>query len=212
MTRVRLWSTIAASVALAACSTKKDTAVADSAGGTVQPSTASATPAAARDSSAAAATAPAAAMTDANIIAQELGGDSAEVVVATYAQTHARDPEVRAYAKQLVADHGKGAREVKSLAARLSITPAPAAGDTVSQETAHTLAHLATVKGFDFDTAFVQHEIADHPTDIADAHKASAAAQNAEVKALVEKSLPELQKHLDRAQALEQKLSAGKKG
>jgi hypothetical protein len=58
----------------------------------------------------------------------------------------------------------------------------------------------------------VQHEIADHQADIDDAHKASAAAQNPEVKALVEKSLPELQKHLDRAQALEKKLSAAKKG
>jgi putative membrane protein len=209
MTRVRRWSTLAASVALAACSTKKDTAIADSAGGAVQPSTATATPAA---TPAPPATATAPAMTDANIIAQELGGDSAEVVIATYAQTHARDSEVRAYAKQLVADHGKGGREVKAIATRLSITPAPAPDDTVSQETAHTLEHLATLKGFDFDTAFVQHEIADHQTDIDDAHKASAAAQNPEVKALVDKSLPELQKHLDRAQALEKKLSASKKG
>jgi hypothetical protein len=56
----------------------------------------------------------------------------------------------------------------------------------------------------------VAHEIEDHKTDIADANKAAAAAQTPEVKQLVEKSLPELQKHLDRAQALDKKLSATK--
>ena len=58
----------------------------------------------------------------------------------------------------------------------------------------------------------MQHEIADHQADIEDAHKASAAAQNPEVKALVDKSLPELQKHLDKAQELEKRLEAKKKG
>jgi putative membrane protein len=202
MIRIHRWSMLAAAVALAACSSKKDAATPDSASGAIAPATATTTPAAA----------PAPAVTDANIIAREHGGDSAEIAVAGYAQTHAADPQVKAYARQLVADHRKGDREVMALAKKLSITPQPMADDTTSQETAHTLAHLATLKGFDFDTAFVQHEIQDHKTDIDDAHKASAAAQSPEVKALVEKSLPELQRHLDRAQALEQKLSAGPKG
>jgi putative membrane protein len=150
-------------------------------------------------------------LTDANILGKEHGGDSAEVAIATFARTHAADPQVKAYAKLLVSDHGKGDRAVMALATKLAITPQPPADDTTSQETAHTLARLGTLKGFDFDTAFVQHEIADHTTDIADAHKASAAAQNPQVKALVEKSLPELQAHLDKARELEKKLAATKK-
>jgi putative membrane protein len=149
-------------------------------------------------------------MTDANILAKEEGGDSAEVAIASFARTHASDPEVKAYAKLLVTDHSKGEREVKVLAKKLSITPQPPAGDTTSQATAHALAHLGTLKGYDFDTAFVRHEITDHKTDIADTQKAIAATQNAEVKTLLEKSLPELQKHLDRAEQLEKKLSAKK--
>jgi putative membrane protein len=209
MMHAHRWSLVAAAVTLAACSTKKDASVSDSAAGAVTPSTATTTPATTPGATPATASAPA--MTDANIIAMEHGGDSAEVVIATYAQTHAANAEVKAYARQLVTDHGKGDREVQALATKLSITPQPPSGDTTSQETEHTLAHLGTLKGFDFDTAFVQHEIADHKVDIEDAHKASAAAQSPEVKALVDKSLPELQKHLDRAQALEKKLAAGKK-
>jgi putative membrane protein len=205
------WSTLAAAaaVALAACSSRKD-ATADSASGTVVPAATTATtpPDSAHP---APSPAPAPALTDANILAQEHGGDSAEVAIATFARTHASDPQVKAYARQLVSDHGKGDRAVMALVTKLAITPQPPADDTTSQETAHTLAHLGTLKGFDFDTAFVQHEIADHTADIADAHKASAAAQNPEVKALVEKSLPELQAHLDKARALEKKLAATKK-
>jgi hypothetical protein len=57
-------------------------------------------------------------------------------------------------------------------------------------------------KGADLDTAFVIHEIADHKDDITDANAMKGAAQNAEVKAFVEKTIPALQKHLDRAQKL----------
>jgi protein subunit release factor A len=53
----------------------------------------------------------------------------------------------------------------------------------------------------------VNHEVQDHQTDIADAQKAVAAAQNPDVKALLQKSIPELQKHLNIAQTLQRKLS-----
>jgi putative membrane protein len=149
-------------------------------------------------------------LTDANILAAESDGDSAEVVIGKYAIAHAKDPQVKAYGQLLVSDHGKGLAQVHALAKKLSIIPLPPPDDTAPQETAHTLDHLASLTGHDFDTAFVAHEIQDHQTDIADAQKAAAAAQNPEVKSLVEKSLPELQKHLDRAQALDKKLSATK--
>jgi putative membrane protein len=206
MMKLNRWSLITAAFGLAACSPKKDAARQDSAAGSLSP--APAVDSAPASGSASASTP--AAMTDANILAKEDGGDSAEVTIGNVARTRASDPQVKAYAKMLVDDHGKGLGKVKALAKKLSITPQPPADDTTSQAVTHTLAHLNTLKGYDFDTAFVQHEIADHKADIEDAHKAAAAAQNPEVKQLVEKSLPELQKHLDKAQALEKKLSARK--
>ena len=182
-----------ACVALTACGGKKDTATADTSS-VAAPDSAAVSPSTN-------------AMSDANILAKEYSGDSAEVVIGQYARTHGRDAGVKSYAKLLVDDHGKGQREVGALAKKLAITPQAPADDTAAAETAHTLEHLGTLKGQDFDTAFVAHEIADHQTDIADAHKAAAAAQNAEVKTLVEKSIPELQKHLDKAQALQKKLA-----
>jgi putative membrane protein len=145
---------------------------------------------------------------DANILAKELAGDSAEVVLAGVAQGMATDPGVKAYAAQLVSDHSKGMKEVVALATKLSITPQVPAGDTTSLGTSHMRARLeGLTKGPAFDTAFVNHEVQDHKDDIKDAKAMRGAAKNPQVKALVEKSIPELQRHLDRAE----KLSAAKK-
>jgi len=197
----------AAAMTLAACSGRKDDTTPDTAAPAMTPGPAMASSDSTRRDSAAT---PGGTMSDANILAQEHGGDSAEVAVATYVKSHTSDAGVKSFAQLLIDDHSKGETEVQKVAKQASITPQPASNDTTSQETAHTLAHLSTLKGHDLDTAFVAHEIQDHQTDIADAHKAASDAQNAQVKQLVEKSLPELQKHLDRAQALNKKLTAGK--
>jgi putative membrane protein len=152
-----------------------------------------------------------AALSDANILAQEKGGDSAEVVVATLAKSTTKDAGVRAYAQRLITDHGKGGKEVEAVIKKTSINPEPAFDDTTATATAHTLDHLKSLTDADFDTAFVNREIQDHQTDISDARKAAEAAVNADVKALVQKSIPELQTHLDLAQKLADKLSKAKK-
>jgi putative membrane protein len=190
----------AAAIALAACSTKENAT--DTTAMSMPPATAAMADTAHHDSTAAAGT-----MSDANIMAKEIDADSGEVAVATYVRSHASDAGVKSYAGLLISDHSKGEKEAKALASKLSITPQPAPGDTTVQATEHVMSRFASLNGHDLDTAFVVHEVKDHQTDIDDAHKAAAAAQNAEVKSFVEKSIPELQKHLDRAQALQKKLS-----
>ena len=189
-----------------ACS-KKDDAAADSAGATsgatanASAGGATATPAA--SDTARPAPADPSTYSDANILAKEIAGDSAEVVLAGVAKTMASDPAVKAYAAQLVTDHSKGLKEVVALATKLSITPEVPAGDTTSLGTAHMKTRLqGLAKGPAFDTVFVNHEIEDHQADIDEAKAMRGAAKNPQVKALVEKSLPELQQHLDRAKKL----------
>ena len=141
-------------------------------------------------------------MSDANILASEIAGDSAEVTIAKAVQPHLSAGPVRDYATLLITDHGKSLGDVHALASKLGITPQLPAGDTTATETSHLLERFAAMSGRTVDTAFVNHEIEDHQHDIADAHSMSAAARNDQVKALVDNSLPELLKHLDRAQSL----------
>ena len=203
MRQLSRWSMAAAAIALAACSSSEKGTTDTTAIAT--PSVTATGDTARHDSTAAAGT-----MSDANIMAKEIVADSGEVAVATYVRSHASDAGVKSYASQLVTDHSKGEKEAKALATKLSITPQPAPGDTSAQATEHVMQRFASLKGHDLDTAFVAHAVEDHKSDIDDAHKAAAAAQNADVKSFVEKSIPELQKHLDRAQALQKKLSGSK--
>lgn len=80
------------------------------------------------------------------------------------------------------------------------VTPAPSAIAESSTPSA-----AVKSKGTAFDTAFVNHEVEDHQQDIEDAKAMTGAARNAEVKAMLEKELSELQKHLDIARRLVKK-------
>jgi putative membrane protein len=150
-------------------------------------------------------------MSDANILAKADAGDSAEVAVARYMAANTTNPRVKAYADLLERDHAKGISNVEGAAKKLSLTLQLPAGDTTAQETSHTLDHLKSLSGADRDSAFVNHEIADHKQDIADAKQMETAAKAPEVKSLLEKELPELRKHLDRAEALSHESGESKK-
>lgn len=201
--RVARATTMTTALVLAACTGTPDRRATGASAGAATSTAATST---AADSSSARAAAPArdtTRLTDANILAKEAAGDSAEVVIARLAQSRATSPAVRAYAAMLIADHSRSLGEVHALARQVAITPQAPVQDTTVQETAHVLERLrGTPKGTAFDTTFVNHEVEDHQHDIADAHSMRAAAQQAKVKALVEQSLPALQKHLDRAQQI----------
>ena len=145
-------------------------------------------------------------MTDGNIVAKAMSGDSAEVAIGRYMAANTKNPAVKSYANLLVSDHGKGMKTVTRVESATSIAPQPPSNDTTAQETAHVLDHLRSLNGTDRDTAFVNHEIEDHQSDIAEARQMAATAQNPKVKSMLEGELPELQKHLDRAQSLSKQL------
>jgi len=150
------------------------------------------------------------AMSDANLLAKAEAGDSAEVAVAKYMMLNTKSAGVRSFADLLQRDHGKGISQVETTAKKASITPQAPANDTTAQAASHFIDQLKRLNGNDRDTALVNHEIADHQEDISNTKAAVGAAQNADVKALLQKELPELQKHLDRAQALSKQLASKK--
>ena len=194
-----------AAMVLAACSTsKQDAGTGDSSAMSTSTTTSTSTMSSSnKDSSAQQQSADPGHFSDANILAKEMAGDSAEVAIAGLAKTKATSAAVKSYAALLVSDHSKGLASVKALATKSSISPQTPAGDTTAQSTSHTMQRLqGLARGPAFDTAFVNHEIEDHQQDLQDAHAMSGAAQNAQVKALVDKSIPELQKHLDRAKSI----------
>lgn len=199
---------VAALCALAACGGGNN-ATTDSAAGTVG-ATSAATPVGATTAAQPATVEPKD-YSDAQILGAQEGVDSMEIAVGKVAETHASNAGVKSFAKMIVADHEKALKDMKSLETKASASAQTPPGDTTSAATSHAVDQLNGLKGMDFDTAFVNHMVDGHKHAIDATKDMIDATKNTEVKTALQSSLPVLQKHLDRAQALQKELDKAKK-
>jgi putative membrane protein len=146
------------------------------------------------------AAAPAPALDDASIVTQLAQADMAEVQQSRNALKQSKSAVVRSLAQRLETDHAAHLKQMRALAAKLKV-PAP---DSTAVPAAP---ELQGKTGAAFDSAFVQHAVQDHQQDIDKLQNTLLpAAQNADLKALIQKTVPKLQAHLALAQAAERKL------
>lgn len=69
-----------------------------------------------------------------------------------------------------------------------------------------TQALQSAPKGAEFDKTYIDQEVAAHQAVLDLVDKAHGEADNAELKALIEKAKPVIEKHLDQAKQIQQKL------
>jgi putative membrane protein len=113
------------------------------------------------------------------------------------AQDKAQNADVKSFAGMLVTDHSASNQELQALAQQKGVTLPP----SLPQKQQMKIDKMAKAK--DFDKAFIQEQgIEDHKDDIKDFEKASKDAKDPDVKAFAAKTLPVLQKHLQRAQEI----------
>src|SRR5689334_10566665 len=203
--RLALMST-ACLTALAAGACKSRTNTADTGRvGTPPPADTAATGMAAPpDTAAAAAKAP---LSDANIVALLDEANKADSSAGAFALPKASDKDVKAFAKMMMGEHHALRVQGLALAKKLKVTPEAPADDPVKTAGSSEMAALQSAgSGAAFDRAYIDQEVTIHKAVIDLANKAHSEAQNAKLKALIEKATPVLQKHLDRAETLQQKL------
>jgi putative membrane protein len=95
----------------------------------------------------------------------------------------------------------------QQLAKQLGVTPQPPADDPVAAAAQAEMAALRSApKGTEFDRTYVDQEVAIHKAVLDLAEKAHGATQNEQLKGLIEKAKPFLEKHLDQAEELQKKL------
>ena len=158
-----------------------------------------------------AASAPAAAptLTDANIVFildQANAADSARGHLATTKGTSA---DVRSFGRLMVAEHHMLRQQGQQLAKKLNVTPQAPANDQSEAQAKMQLDSLnAMPKGKAWDKAYIDYEVNAHQQVLDTANKAHDAAQNPELKDLISKAAPVIQKHLDRAKQIQQKLGS----
>lgn len=144
------------------------------------------------------------------ILSQLHVANTAEVQLCHLAARKASAPTVRQLARKFAADHARNREEERALAQKLDLSPIAAAGGDISVgDSASVPPELKSSTGRDFDEAFVAHEIKEHQDNIETLRsQLIPAAQNAELKAYLQKTLTVMQGHLANLKQVQQQFGS----
>ena len=116
--------------------------------------------------------------------------------------------EIRDFGAMLARDHKNVRQQGRDLAKKLNVTPTPPKDFAMAKDHDAAMKKLESLKGKEFDKAFLAHEVGYHKAVIdAVTTTLRPALQNAEVKDLVTKVAPAFKAHEDAAQNLLNKIS-----
>jgi putative membrane protein len=147
------------------------------------------------------------ALSDANIVYILDGANHLDSMAGSVAATKGTAADVRDYGKMMMRDHHKLRQSGDSLAKKLGVTPEAPAGDTHAADVQKTMSMLnSAAKGKDFDKAYIDNEVVYHQAVLQTATTAMQAAQNPELKNLIQKAAPLIQAHYDQAKAIQAKM------
>jgi putative membrane protein len=190
-------------LALGACNGNRDRSAAANAPGGAETA---ALPADTAATAAPSATAPAD-LSDANIVALLDHANAADSTAGALAATKATDAGVKQFAKLMMTEHHALRKQGADLAKRLKLTPEPPANDPVTPlAEKETQALQSAPKGAEFDRTYIDQEVAAHQAVLDLVKQAHDQADNEQLKALIGKAQPVIEKHLDQARQLQQKL------
>ena len=146
-------------------------------------------------------------LSDANIVALLDEANMADSASGAYAVKKATSPEVKAFAKLMMGEHHALRLQGQQLAKRLNVTPEAPSSDPLKPAAQSEMTALqGAAKGTAFDRTYIQQEIGVHKAVLDLAAKAHDATQNADLKKLIEQAKPVIERHLNRAEAIQKKL------
>ena len=137
-------------------------------------------------------------MTEANMLAHFLAGDSLEIELASLAQLKATDQRVRDYAAMLATDHRDHLRRALRMTPDEHITPVPMTVDAEGARVQETLNSLRTLSaGSAWDAAFVRFNVQHHQNELDLLNMNAKNAHDDDFEALVGATQVALTKHRD---------------
>lgn len=161
-----------------------------------------AAPAIAQDNTAAPATSAAPAATSVTDPAQFAAMASIsnlfELESSTLAIERATDPEVKAFAEQLIADHTKAAQDLTAAAQAEGLAPE----NELDERHQEMLDNLSGLQGEEFDAAYIQAQVQAHDEAVALFETYSTNGAEGELKAFATATLPVLKEHQEHVRGL----------
>ena len=147
---------------------------------------------------------PTAKPTDPQIAHIAYTADQLDIEAATQALQKSKNPQVIAFANQMVGDHTSVNNQALALVKKLNVTPEDnPTSQTLTKQADATRNKLASLEGAAFDKAYVDNEVSYHRTvNTALSGTLIPDAQNPELKALLQKGLTLFEAHQKHAEQL----------
>jgi putative membrane protein len=148
-------------------------------------------------------------LSDSNIVALLDEANMADSAAGAVALKKATNPDVKAFAKLMMADHHALRVQGQALAKQLAVTPKPPERDPLAGYIRNESDALKkTPKGAEFDRTYIDHEVSIHQAVLDFANQARVTTQTPELRGLIEKATPVIKKHLDQAMEIQKKLGS----
>ena len=144
----------------------------------------------------------AAAQGDKGFVQEAASGGKMEVQLGQYASRHALSPDVQKFGERMVNDHTRVNTQLEKVAERESIE---LPGEPNAKH-AETVQRLTSLKGAEFDRAYMKTMVEDHEEDVAKFRGVASSAESKQVKEFAQKTLPTLQEHLKMAKDIDARI------
>jgi putative membrane protein len=138
---------------------------------------------------------------DAHFIKKAAEGNNAEIQMGQMVSQRTQDPAVRAYADMIVRDHTMANQQLQQIAQAKGVE----FPDATKKSDSHEMTKLEKKSGPELDRAAVDHWVKDHKKDIKEYESQIKNGHDADVRQYASSTLPKLQDHLSRAEALSSK-------
>lgn len=144
------------------------------------------------------------AQVDMDFATEAAQGGLKEVRLGELAQQQAKAQAVKDFGQRMVEDHGEANDKLMQIAEQKGID----LPQDLSEDAQQTLEELQQQQGDDFDQAYMDEMVSDHEEDVAAFQDYIENAQDQDLRAFAEETLPTLQEHLEMAKQTQEQLAA----
>lgn len=143
--------------------------------------------------------------TDPQIAAIVVAANQVDIDAGKFAESRSTDTKVKDFAHMMVVDHASVNKKAVDLVTKLKVTPEEnATSKSLEEGGLKNIEHLKTLKGKEFDKAYIDHEVAYHEQVLAAVDSLLIPnAKNEELKALLVKVRPAFVTHLNHAKDIQ---------
>jgi putative membrane protein len=143
---------------------------------------------------------------DQDFVTRAAQGNSAEIELGKIVAAKSKNPSVKQFAQMMVKDHTTALNELQELAQSKNLN----FNDDLPDDAKTLQAKLSSDTGKQLDKDYMDSMVEDHQKDVQEFTDKSQTAKDPDVKQWAGKTLPTLQKHLEKAQQIDAKLNKGK--